>query len=172
MTDAEIKEKYESIETMIHSLAWSMNRKTGIHHDEFFSVGNFAFMEAVQNWNPKKASFSTYFYRHCLGRMLDSIADAPVYYDEGVWDMLEVGDTSLSTLEFNDRVSTSLGNEAKHVINVIISAPTRIHPELGSFAPKKIRGHITRYLKKRGYKPREISSIYAEIKGFLTLAPV
>ena len=138
--------------------------------EELVSIGNSVFMDALRTWNPAKASFATWFYRllnqsfsktvrqkHTRRNLEYNFAvRKPVYSGGNIWRRIHFR-------ELLDKMT----KEARAVAEIILEGPSEVLGLSGCESPKKVRGVLFRYLRKKNWQEREIWGAFREIKEVL-----
>lgn len=63
--------KYSDFVAMLRARAWHYARSYNMDQDELFCEANLAFIEAVRDFEPDRASFSTFLFSRVSGKLSD-----------------------------------------------------------------------------------------------------
>lgn len=146
---------------LIRKIAWSFHNSTGMEWDELMSEASLAYMEALQSYDPTKATLSTWVYICVRNRLRSFVAQRP--------DLIELPEGPYTaacphtSLEFKELVM-SLSEDAKIICRTIFEFPK----EFLQLPPKLTRGNLFRALRKEGWKAPRIWKSFHEIRQALT----
>lgn len=160
---------YNDYHKMICDRAWSFHSSTGIEFDELISVSNYLFMKAFNSWDKSKSSFSTYLFI-CLNNGL-------IMFIKKNSNLVELEDAHLIESPYREHYPdialmakdalNELSEEARFVVNILLSTPAEILSIIGTEPPKMIRGKIRDHLKEQGWASPAIWRVFKEIKSFV-----
>lgn len=161
---------------LIRGIAWSFHRTTGIEFNELFSEAALAYCEAIKDYKPSSAKFTTYAYSCMRNKLINFIGTNsknklrhiedtqeeqdgetyPEYYKKiAVWQPM--------FFELYDRFS----EQAKTVVDFILIDP---YPFLGFAACRngtRAEGVLYKELRKHNWQSKNIWSAFTEIKRVL-----
>ena len=160
---------------LIHNVANSHSRTSGIDSSDLVSLGNEVFMRCVAKWNPEKAKFST-LLQHALTRAYNSearkIKRRRELDNEAAVVMVTEGhnDTGLDwLLDFMEGVT----NDAQQVVALLLDGDLSVRDGIETRRGIKAAIRTALTLKPRGTPPgarwssKRVSTAYAEIGAAL-----
>jgi hypothetical protein len=131
---------------------------------DFLSLGHTVFMDTLDVWEPKKGSFSTLLTIKLRTGFIDYTRKFDVPVEQTAPDQLDER-SPFDICSFKDMLS-SMSEEAKEIVNIILDAPAETLDIIGTEPPKMIRGAIQRYLHyELGWHWRKIWRAFRELKG-------
>lgn len=162
---------YEKYQLLIIERACSFNRSTGYDVEDLISQGNLIYCQVKNtHQNKRGVKFSTFLYT-CLNNGLRNYIKKNNKYIKTT-ELTEKLMTKSGLLNKKSEarcnflhVLTSLSNEAKHVIEIIIKSPMELLQLNGTEKPKAIRGKLYKHLRSKGWKWTTIWKTFNEIKS-------
>lgn len=159
--------QFEDYQNMIRQIARRKHQQfPSIEIEDLEGQGALIFVECLPEWDPQKASFSTYFFR-CLNQRMVGWQRG---YGKDYCPQVGIDDTVLGIAggvspekeyEFRDSMR-KMSEEAKGVLKVIFEAPTEI---LEGNGPKFRAGNLRRKLKGLGWSDWHIWQSFKEIRS-------
>lgn len=159
--------KYQDYEGLIMRHALSFNASTGLSVDELMAEGRLYFTKALSKWDPSRGKFSTLLVWYLRSEMInwakgEAKRRAEIPTDP---DLLEVagGDMTVRSILFREELQL-LGHDAQIVARIVYTTPTEIVNAVRRYGDGSILTHITRWLKKQGWKEPRILAAYDELR--------
>lgn len=160
-------EDYYQYYKMIHKLAAHYSKRSGatICREELFSVGLTALCEARLKWDPRKGPFGTFLYLKAKNSIITYAVKQSKFIRrcEELDPDIRVESTVESSLNVKQMVNT-LTSGAQAVVDILFNCPYELMELAKNSAPKSIRGALSRYLRKLGWKQTTIHSTFNEIR--------
>lgn len=143
---------YKNYEDLIHERAWSFSKSYKMNVDEFVSIGNDAFLRAIDKWNPDKAAFTTFLYKvmnHAMLKYVNRIGHRFITNQDDKTMELKIctETTPRDILESKDDVD-HMNNECRFIIRNLLDNPEVFGIE-GGDSPVNIRAKIKRVLRNK-----------------------
>ena len=165
---------------LIHAVAQSFNRTTGLDTDDLVGEASLKFCEAMvkrydYQFDPKRSSFSTWITMKMQQRLtqvvaerkeireneqlaeprLDEDGNETVEYTEGIVEI-----TPEQLVDFKERLERCTA-DAKEVIQMVLEAPAEF---LSLTASRKARGKLKDTLREKGWTWWRIWGVFDELK--------
>ncbi len=153
---------YLQYEKMLHKIAWSYHRTTGLEVDDLKSEANVAFLQACETYDAKKAKVSTWIWKCVVQHLNAYIKPKGVqfcYFDENIPDPRNIAEER----EDFQAVIESMSKEAQQIVQIVLEAPAEFFTLSSRFA----RGILFRKLRKMGWTWESIWTSFREIKNVL-----
>lgn len=157
---------YTDVEKLIYKLIHKFIRRYGGDFEELKSVANYAFVQAYDEWDSKKSSFSTtvswYVNMHLLNELRDRIKrSSRVQYKN-----ITGRDANYRQRHFANLLDT-LSDDAKEVAKLVIKAPAELIDAMdyGELTPKKA---LRNYLLGLQWSKSRIVQSFNEIREALS----
>lgn len=100
---------YEDVKDLVHSLAWTHQRKHGGYIEDLLSDAYYAFVLAVDSWEPLEGSLTTHVWHRVKGYLLECRRrNAMRYHRVGRYGR------KTSQLELTEEIKESAGRELDH----------------------------------------------------------
>lgn len=166
---------YKDFEKMIFKLAHKWANRSYVEFEEFVSTGNLALCVAHKNFNADRgAKFSSYAYACINNAMNDAamkayrISNTETFAEtdnDFVCSHFESPEKRVALKQWFDNLS----KESRFIIGIIFETPMEIinMARRESYAPKNTMDRTYRHLRNQGWKHKDISDCFAEIKGAL-----
>lgn len=100
---------YQQYEKLLHKIAWSFHRSTGIDRDELFSEACLAFVEKIESYDPSRGAQSTYITTVVSNALRDYMQSEYKHDHDEFIDL----DSSFSDVEQSDALEASYALDAR-----------------------------------------------------------
>jgi len=167
----EAEKLLEQNQTLIMQRAQLFSTTTGIEVTEFESEAYMVFMDSLERWDGVRP-FTTFLWRMLQNRLTD-LADKMLKndsIDSPELEALEVGQTpptAFETVALADDMA-QLGDEARHVCELILDGPGEALEVMGGETGKSVRRLIHQYIMRRGNGSSKSWQIMNEIHAMLS----
>ena len=138
----------------------------GLEFDELLSIGHTEFMDAADTWDPKRARFSTWFYRNLTSRFInESVRNwtrAQIFVEcSNYHSSTKITPSTLLSIR---EIVIGLSDEARNVIEIVLSGPTEILDEIDGTGIRQVRSALRRWCQERGMGRGKIDKTMKEIR--------
>lgn len=161
---------YEKYEKMIHDRARSVHYQTGYELDELVSEANYQFIQAVDSWDEKRSSFSTWLYSTLTMRLRNFVGKNYQQYSEVEPENIKSTygtESARRRMRFRERMK-DLSDEAQYVAKIFLESPCEVLHILGTETPKAIRGILRIHLREeKKWSWPKIWGSFREVKQFV-----
>ncbi len=134
--------------------------------EELFSVGNLAFCEAKDTYDPNKGTFSVWLYRYLDNYMRNHLVkSSKICRMEECFehiDAVSVQEKRIEKPNFLTEFLSSVSEEAKEIINIALNTPAE-YAEFLSHEIMKV-ADLKRCMAQKGMKQYTINVTVAEIR--------
>lgn len=150
-----------------NAIAWSFSRTTGISFEELKGEAELALCIAADKFDPSLTLCLTTLVHRCVTNNLVTFCKKFKNHKPAVADETKMGaDCSrepAATTEFFDSLN-HLGEEAKEIVNIILSGPSEILDVAIDATPCKIRIALKKYMLGKGTKLKAFQRGTKELK--------
>lgn len=150
-------------ERMLHRIAWSFHRTTGIEQEEFFSEACVGFLHAIRTHNPSRSTLSTWIWICVTTHLKAFLTKQKQEKASELCELFADPRDDISAQENWEEVLTTINSEAKEVVQIILEAPGEFFDAGAKFA----RGILFRKLRRMGWSWATIWDSFREIKTAL-----
>jgi RNA polymerase sigma factor (sigma-70 family) len=156
---------------MAQALAWSFHHSTGLEQEELFGEASVAFAEALHSYQEGNGTqLSTWVWACMRNHLINYCRKERKHHttpklDPDAHEYLK--DDSVEIRQSREDLLSMLSNlsiQAQEVIQITLDAPL----ELYQSTPKKNRGALRDYLRRQGWKWRDIWDSFREIRQNMT----
>lgn len=156
---------------LVHKIAWSFHRTTGLPVEDLISEASLAYVEGVSKFDPEKATITTYMYPRIRCHLIDYCKSQGLQRHEPLPDDLNTGmpcpDTSTASQEnrtaFKQAIQGS-SEEVKYLAWMIFKSPEE-------FVGHASRGKVKDKLRENGWTWSMIWRAFGEVKELLKQTP-
>lgn len=163
-----LTETYQDMEgVMKDACSYFLKRyQAPVSFDEVFSECCLAFVEAFDNYQKDKASFSTYLVTRMRGRYKDLIRNR-VRKNINALDIYKIDIEGRKPAEsFWESIYLELSNDAQFVVELLIYTPSNLQKIINfkGGTSQNITSTIRKYLREIGWTFHKIKKTFDEIK--------
>jgi DNA-directed RNA polymerase specialized sigma subunit len=134
---------------LIHKIAWSFHKTTGIELNELFSEACLAYCLALKNYNPKKAKITTYMWNCIYNHMKTYL----VKYHQKQPKLLSFEDLKFDKEISFQNIFERLSPEAQEIAKIILSSPKKY----AIMEKNDVVQKVIRIMKRNGWGWRKIA---------------
>jgi DNA-directed RNA polymerase specialized sigma24 family protein len=159
---------YQHCGGMVRERAWSFSQTTGLPYRDLLSEGNLVFCQAIQSFDPSRASFGTWLYRRLnqglAGYSRKARSEPP---------LVELKEDHLVSRRWTDSVDfrvdlTKTSKPIRHVVEMLydqdVAKKLRLTARQAN-QPKLVRGAIYRKLRREGWSWPTIWRTFNQVKA-------
>ena len=144
---------------LIHKIAWSFHKSTGMDVDDLIQEASLIYLEAIKTYDPSKGKLSTYIWKVTKNHLQSFVTYQNKWNDKTI---------SIEEVDIDKPVSRyslfdSLTREAKDIVDVVLSAPA----EFDSLIPAKARKRVINKLRGKHWNMVKIAQGMDELKSVL-----
>ena len=185
----EMEEAFVGHEKLLHSIAWSFHKTTGIPEEDLFSEACYIFVSTYPKYDPKKSKLSTYLHNVVSNRLKsfcanqnkiktvgfnENIGDETENEDMNILDATECFDIPDESANIEESVDSfnigKLSEPAREICRLILESPMEFSECLMNNGRSKIYKVIEFLNKKHGWLLKEINPAIEEIRECLRSA--
>ena len=144
--------------TMLHSIAWSYHRATGVDVDDLFGEACLAFVSKMHLYDPARAKMSTFLYAMVKHPLLHYISKQKNGDHHQPMPILIGGQSPDTSIMFSAKVD-ELGRSARKLYKLILKSPD-------IFLDMSLE-QLTEHLRKLDWPWDEIRSAIKDMKKLL-----
>lgn len=182
----EMEEAFIKHEKLLHGIAWSFHKTTGIPEEDLFSEACYIFVSTYPKYDPEKSKLTTYLHNVVSNRLKNFCANQnkikTVGFNENIGyetenedmnildatECFDIPDESADVEENADRFSVErLSEPAREICRLIFESPLEFSECLMSNGRSKIYKVIEFLNKKHGWLLKEINPAIDEIRQCL-----
>ena len=159
---------YKKFEPMLHKIAWSFHKTTGLDVDDLFSEANVGFLKAFRTYDPAKGELGLRIWvmvNNHLSSYLRAQRSKPLPVYEFLEESIEDPRKDIEAQEDFAEMMSLVSQETRNLIQVIMSSPE----EFIQCSARATRGSLTRFLRKSGWSVEKIARCYREVKSVLNV---
>ena len=157
---------YKKFEPMLHKLAWSFHRTTGLEVDDLFSEACVGFLRAFRTYDSTKGELGVRVWvmvSNHLSSYIRTQRSKPLPVYEFMEDGMEDPRKDIEAQEdFADMVGR-MSEEAQTLVRVVLSSPE----EFLQASARATRGSLTRFLRGQGWSVETVARCFREVKAVL-----
>jgi len=164
-----MNETFNDVRSLIRNVVWNFIRSHGGDFNEYEAEANHIFIKAYDNYDPKKAKFTTYLVNRIRGGLLDYIKRTNKYakHGHGIISIEQTefdcsdGKKQFYILDLLDEVT----DDAKTILNLILDIPIEIEEDCLNRGTngRAMKESIRRYMQKLGWTKNRIKETFKEI---------
>lgn len=147
---------------LIHKIAWSFHRTTGLDRDDLFQEAAVAYLKAIKEYDPTRGNITTFVW----WRMRDHLRTYLRKERKRTTPLCSTEDVDIDHPLRNSYLFELLTEDAQQIANIVLSTPEKFTPRSQISAYQR----LIRVLQRRGWsKPRVWRGIF-ELNSVFTSA--
>jgi len=142
---------------LIHKIAWSFHKSTGMDVDDLIQEASLIYLEAIKTYDPSKGKLSTYIWKVTKNHLQYFVTYQNKWNDKTI----SIEDVDIDKPVSRYSLFDSLTREAKDIVDVVLSAPA----EFDSLIPAKARKRVMNKLRGKHWNMMKITQGMEELKA-------
>ena len=145
---------------LIRKIAWSFHRSTGSDIDDLFQEASYAYLKALDSYNPSKGAISTYMWWCITSHLKDYLIKEKKMNSP----LCSVEDVDIDKPVSSPPLFELLTKDAQQIAQVVLKAPNKYCIKPPSLALARIK----RVMKYKGWSKFRIQRGVKDLQGALS----